>query len=66
MLAGASDILPNEICERLWAEAANTATDLDGILVGPGETVDSTTNSLGRDTKAISFFRQRFLVKSAS
>ena len=52
MLAGASDILPNEICERLWAEAANTATDLDGILVGPGETVDSTTKFFGKGYKS--------------
>ena len=52
MLAGASDILPNEICDRLWAEAANTATDLDGILVGPGETVDSTTNVFGKGYKS--------------
>ena len=52
MLAGTSDILPNEIRECLWAEAANTATNLDGILVGPGETVNSTTKFFGKGYKS--------------
>ena len=65
MLAGALDVLPTEDCNRLWAEAANTATDLDGILVGPGETVDSTTKFFGKGYKS-NILSTKFLVKSVS
>jgi len=48
MWAGASDVLPTEDCNCLWAEEANTATNLDSILVGPGKSVDSTTKFFGK------------------
>ena len=39
--------------KRLWAEAANTATDLDNMLIKPGETANSFQKFFGKGVKSI-------------
>ena len=39
--------------KRLWAEAANTATDLDNMLIKPGETTNSFQKFFGKGVKSI-------------
>ena len=38
---------------KLWPEAANTATDLDSILVRNGETLSSSQKFFGKDVKSL-------------